>query len=407
MGERSPTIDFDHHTTCYKENWVDIARRMHAMDFPMAWSEHHDGYWVLASWEDCKRILEDWQNFSSDNDVTKKREGFRGVSVPQQSYPLMLSESDPPLSVARRRLEMPFFTPKGLRTWGPIAEDFFHQALEACKDRGEVDLVHDIVIPTTARTTLNLVGFETDNWRDAAMSSHRAAYLPPNHPDYPHAEMARTRKMFLDYLAARRANPKEDIISALAQGKVNGEPLTDQEGESMLSALVFGGFDTTTSAVVNALIWLARRPEARESLRAGPEAMSLGIEEFLRFFPPTPGVARNARHDSEIGGRKVRQGDRIWCWVAGANRDPKKFPDPDKLDLTRNNAGNHLSFSAGAHRCLGAPLAKLEITAMLQTFLREMPDYTIDESRVVSFPLWGTILGYSKVPVRLDAKVSR
>src|SRR6185312_2298542 len=101
---------------------------------------------------------------------------------------------------------------------------------------------------------------------------------------------------------------------------------------------VFAGFDTTTSAVVNALIWLASRPGARETLIASPQAMSLGIEEFLRFFPPTPGVGRNARHDVEIGGRKVRAGDRIWCWLGGANRDPKKFPDPDTLDLTRANA---------------------------------------------------------------------
>jgi len=406
MADRAPIIDLDHHSTDFRENWEDIARRLHAMDFPMAWTEAHGGYWVLADWEEAKRVASDYENYSSDNDINNEREGYRGVAIPQQPYQLMLSESDPPLSIARRRLEMPFFTPKSLRTWGPKAEEFFHEALANCRGREEVDLVNDIVIPTTARTTLNLVGFEADNWQDAAMSSHRAIYLPPEHPDYPHAEIANTRQMFTRYLADRRANPTGDIISALAHGKVDGQPLTDAEAESMMYALVFAGFDTTTSAVVNALIWLARRKEARATLAASPQAMSLGIEEFLRYFPPTPGVARNARHDVEIGGRKVRAGDRVWCWLGGANRDPKKFPEPDTLDVSRANAGEHLSFSAGPHRCLGAPLAKLEITAMLETFIREMPDYTIDEERILSFPRVGTILGYSSVPVRLNAAVN-
>lgn len=406
INDYSPTIDFDHQTTRFRDTWTNIARELHAMDFPMAWTPHHEGFWVLASWEHAKRVIEDYENFSSDNDVHKEREGFRGVVIPQQPYQLMLSESDPPLSVARRRLEVPFFTPKALRTWGPIAHRFFRQALEECQGREEVDLVHDIVIPTTARTTLNIVGFEGENWRDSAMSSHRAAYLTPDHPDYPHAEMARTREMFHDYIASRRAEPKEDIITALSHGLVNGVPLTDLEVESMLSALVFGGFDTTTSAVVNSLIWLADKPEAREHMRSSREALSLGIEELLRFFPPTAAIVRNARHDTEIGGRRIRAGDRIWCWLGGANRDPKKFPEPDTVDLSRGNANQHLSFSAGAHRCLGAPLAKVEILEMLETFLHEMPNYTIDKSRAERFPLTGSILGHLHVPVRLNAKVS-
>jgi len=406
MESRSPVFDFDHHSVFYRDHWADIAREMHAMDFPMAWTDQHDGFWVLASWQEAKRVLEDWENFSSDNDVEKKREGFRGVSIPQQSYPLLLSESDPPMSLARRRIEMPFFTPKGLRTWGPIAERFFREALDACRDRTEVDLVNDIVIPTTARTTLNIVGFEPDNWQDAAMSAHRATWVPRGTADYPEQEMARTREMFLKYLVARRAEPKDDIISALAHARIDGVPLTNAEGESMLSALVFGGFDTTTSAVVNMLIWLARRPEAREQLIASKEAMSRGIDEFLRFFPPTTALVRNARHDVEIGGRQVRKGDRIMCWFPGTNRDPDKFPDPHTLDLARTNASDHLSFSAGTHRCLGAPLARLEIVTMLETFIRDMPDYAIDESRIVPYPLFGKILGYSFVPVRLNARVA-
>ena len=407
MSDRSPAFDFDHHSLHFRDHWPEIARQLHASDFPMAWTPHHGGYWVLASWEEAKRVLTDWETFSSDNDIKKEREGFRGVVIPQAPYQLILSESDPPLSVARRHLELPFFTPKALRRWAPLAKQFFRQALDECAGRDEVDLVHDIVIPTTARTTLNIVGFEADNWRDAAMSSHRSTYLLPDHPEYPHAEMARTREMFHQYISARRAEPKDDIVTALATGKIDGTPLTDLEVESMLSALVFGGFDTTTSAVVNALIWLAGQPSARDTLRSSREALAAGVEEFLRFFPPTSSVTRNARRDVEIGGRTVKKGDRIWCWLGGANRDPTKFPDPDVIDLARANARDHLSFSAGPHRCLGAPLAKVEITEVLETFLHELPDYTIDPARVAPFPRFGVILGYLNVPVRLNSGVTQ
>lgn len=402
--DRTPTFDFDPHTPHYRDNWEDIARQFHTMDFPMAWSPHYDGFWVLADWENAKRVLEDHETFSSDNDLQNEREGFRGVGIPRQPYQLMLSESDPPLSTARRRLEVPFFTPKSLRDWGPKAHGFLNEALAGCAGREVVDLVHDIIIPTTARTTLNLVGFEADNWRDAAMSSHRSAYMKYDDPDYPHAEMARTREMFHVYIAERRANPREDILTALAHGTVNGLPLTDFECESMLSALVFGGFDTTTSAATNALVWLSDKPDQRDRMRASPESLRLGMEELLRFYPPVPGLARNARRDIEIGGRLVRKGDRIWCWLAGANRDPKKFPSPDTIDLARANAADHISFSSGTHRCLGAPLAKLELIAMYEAFLNEFPDFRIELDRLEKFPLIGAVLGYLKVPVRLGQR---
>jgi cytochrome P450 len=400
---RGPVIDFDHHGPAYVAVWEAIAADLHAMDYPMAWSPHHGGFWVLADWAEAKRVAEEWRNFSSDNDVGNQRQGFRGVTIPQQPYPLMLTESDPPLSTERRRIEMPFFTPRAMRDWEPVTESYLNQAIDAVAERGEADLVHDIVIPTTARTTLHILGFDPDNWRDAALSAHRSSFMLPDEPDYPHAEMARLRAQFRDMLADRRAKPRGDLVSALAQGHVAGKALTDAEGESMMSALVFGGFDTTTAAVLHALIWLDTHRDAHDRLLVDSAHLANAVEEFLRFFPPAPGVARNATADMEIGGRRIAKGDRIYLWLAGANRDPKVFPDPDTVHLDRANARDHLSFSAGGHRCLGSPLAKLEIRAMLGTMLRRLPGYRIDHAALERYPSYGSIYGLSHVPMTFPA----
>jgi cytochrome P450 len=397
-----PAITFNHHSREYVADWPRLVDQLHSLDFPLAWTESHGGYWVLGSWAEAKKVLENWQLFSSDNDINNERRGGRGVTIPRAPYPLVLSESDPPLSSDRRRLEMPFFTPKALQKWGPVAEDHLNEAIDLVIEQGSAELVHDIVIPTTARTTLHLLGFDPDNWQDAALSAHRSSFTKPGDPDYPLDELARLRRMFVDMFADRRASPRDDLISALAQGKVQGAPLTEAEGESMMSALVFGGFDTTTSAVVHALIWLDTHRQHHSELIENPARLSNAVDEFLRFYPPTPGVSRTAMEDTEIGGRVIAKGERVYTWINAANRDPVKFVSPNELQLDRANAREHLSFSAGGHRCLGSVLAKMEITIMLKTILQRMPNFSIDHEAVVRYPSYGSIFGYNKVPLSFD-----
>lgn len=378
--------------------------RTASITFPIAWSEHHGGYWVLGSWSQGKQVAEHWQLFSSDNDVNHERRGGKGVVIPQAPYSLVLTESDPPLSTERRRIEMPFFMPKALREWDAIAHRYLEEAIDRVIERGSADLVHDIVIPTTARTTLHILGFDPDNWQDAALSAHRSSYTRPGDTDYPLDQISRLRHLFVDMLTERRARPRSDLISALANGKVQGRPLSDAEGESMMSALVFGGFDTTTSAVLHALIWLERNRAQQQRLLDDDALMLNAVEEFLRYFPPTPGVARTVMEQTDIGGALIDAGQRVYVWFNAANRDPSKFERADELWLERPNARDHLSFSAGGHRCLGSSLAKLEIRVMLTTILRRLPDYQVDHGGLVSYPRYGSIFGYSKVPVTFASR---
>ena len=394
-----PVWNFDHHTSVYSQNWEAMVRELHAMDFPLAWSEANGGYWVLGDWAQARKVVEDWENFSADNDVNNERRGGKGSRIPQASYPLMLSESDPPHHTARRRVELPFFTPKALREYGPMIDRFMDEALSGIRDKDEADMLLDVILPITARATFHLVGYR-ENWSDVAYSVHLVSHAKETDPDYPIDMIQRIQAQFRTMITERRAEPTDDIASALANGEVMGSPLSIAEAESMMTALVFGGFDTTTASVINALIWLQDRHDVRQQLLADPKLLDNAIEEWLRIWPPAQGIGRTVMQDIEIGGRQLRAGERVFVWFSAANRDPAKFPDPEMVHLDRSNASDHLAFSGGGHRCLGAPLAKIELRTMIRAVLTRMPDYRIDLDKVTRFPTYAAVAGYLEVPMR-------
>ncbi|MBL7255980.1 cytochrome P450 [Paractinoplanes lichenicola] len=400
-----PTIDFDHQSVNYRDNWRHMAADFHATGSPIAWSEHHDGFWVTASWDAVHQVASDWDTFTSVNDLTGTENGGRGQTIPQMPYRLFLGESDPPFHTERRRLEAPFFTPKALRNWGPVVARYLGEALDQVAAKGHAELIDDVLIPATARTTLYVLGYPADDWQDAAAAAHAGAYRLPDEPEYPHAEQARLRLGFREMLAERGKNPTGDIISALATGTVLGEPLGLDAGESMMNALVFGGFDTTVSTAASALIYLSRHPEQAERIRTDKAYRRNAIEEFLRFYPPVAGLSRTAVKDTELLGQPIARGERVLMWLAAANQDPLKFTDPGTLDLERENARDHVAFSAGHHRCLGSPLAKLELETMLETIFTRFPDLRIDPDEVVGFPSIGGVNGYVAVPATFTAEV--
>jgi cytochrome P450 len=172
----------------------------------------------------------------------------------------------------------------------------------------------------------------------------------------------------------------------------------------MLSALTFGGFDTTASTALASLIWLDSNRAEHERLIDDQSYLRNAVEELLRVFTPSPGVTRNATCDAQIGGRTVRKGERVYCWNAGANRDPSKFEDPERVELGRANASHHLAYSGGRHRCLGASLGSLELQITLRTILERFPHYRIDHANVVRYPSFASIHGFKSVPATLNRK---
>ncbi|MET0374236.1 MAG: cytochrome P450 [Rhizorhabdus sp.] len=396
-------VKFDHHAPTFVHEWQRMAEEFHQRDFPLAWSESHGGYWVLADWAEARTGLANWEVFTSDNDPQGLRRGGLGVTIPPQPYALLLNESDPPLHTERRRVELPFFLPKKLKQWELAAQDFLDETIAGLKGKQSCNLVKDLIIPTTARTTLYLLGYDLAEWEDAAFSAHIAVYTRPDQPGYPAEELNRLRANFRAMLKDRQENPREDLVTALATTVVNGRQLSIDEAEAMMSALVFGGFDTTTSCMAHALIWLDKNRDVHQRLIEDDKFADNAVEEFLRIASPAPGISRTALEPIEICGQRIEKGDRVYFWLAGANRDPKKFEDPSRVWLERPNAREHLAFSGGSHRCLGAPLAKLELRRMLKSILSAMPDFSIDHDKIVPFPSIKSTNGLIDVPMRLSA----
>jgi cytochrome P450 len=243
-----------------------------------------------------------------------------------------------------------------------------------------------------------VLGYDADDFRDAAAAAHRMSFTHPSSPDYPYVEAARMRENFRTALLERRETPTGDILSALAHGTDQGEPLDLDAAESMVNALVFGGFDTTASLTGHGLRFMQAHPDQAKRWREDPAVRKNFVEELLRIHPPTGHMARTAVRPTQVLGQEIQPGERVYMWFAAANRDPHVFPDPGAFDPDRHNARDHVSFSTGHHRCLGSPLAKIEIEAMLTTVAERLPDLRIDEDEVVRYPRIVGTDGFIRLP---------
>jgi cytochrome P450 len=168
------------------------------------------------------------------------------------------------------------------------------------------------------------------------------------------------------------------VLSALVEATDEGERLDEQELLAMTFLLLIAGYVTTVSLVGSGMLALLRHPDQLDRLRADPALVPTAVEEFLRFDGPVnPGVTRYATEDVEIGGVVIPRGDVVLLATAGADRDPDRFPDPDRLDVGATDAG-HLAFGHGVHYCLGAPLARLEAQIAFTALLERLPDLALD-----------------------------
>ncbi|MFJ4919553.1 cytochrome P450 [Streptomyces sp. NPDC088725] len=187
-----------------------------------------------------------------------------------------------------------------------------------------------------------------------------------------------------DYLAdlvrQRRADPQDDLVSAVLAGGQIGDSVSEEEFVGMLTQMAFAGGETTSNLIVNTVLALLRRPEQLAAVRADPELVPAAVEEALRFDGPSKMSIRTAARDFVLDGRDIRAGDRMFLVTAAANRDPARFPDPDEFDVRRTDA-THLGFGFGAHFCIGAALARLVASTVVSVLVRDYPDLALDEER--------------------------
>ena len=387
---------FDLNAEDHLDRWVEQTDAIRA-EGPIGWSDADGGYWVAVGYDCVVEITKNWEVFSCSNDQARDPRA-RGIGIPPFAFPMLLSESDPPRQTKLRLLEIPFFQPSKMKAQMPIVQGHIDACLAALDQGREVDLFREYAMPVVALTTMALVGIDISQWQAFTLKSFHGE----GGPDFDlNSDTNRVHQMLLDLISERRAAPESDIVSALVQGTVLGEGLDDGEVLSMLHALVLGGFDTTAGLITSGLKWLDEHREVHDRLRADDGLMANAVHEFIRYYPSVVGGARNIMRDIEIGGRKLRDGDRIYLSWAGANRDPGVFEAPHELRIDRPNADRNLTFGHGPHRCLGLELARMTGRLALRGILDRYPNFRIRREGLVRHRAHGQVAGWSHMPARL------
>ncbi len=271
------------------------------------------------------------------------------------------------------------------------------ELIEAFADRGECEFVKDFAVPLPVAMIAQQIGLDNDpaqvkDWSDAAVDRFSQMIARERQLECAHkfVEYQTYMKAKID---DRRANGGDDLLTDLVEARVEGEtPLTDPEIMSIMQQFMVAGNETTTSTLAGGLLQLIRNPEQMALAQAAasgrdPKTIQNLVEESLRYETPTAGMWRVVTNDTELGGFALKAGSMVQLRYAAANRDPARFPDPDKFDVTRTNARTHLAFGKGPHMCVGNMLSRKEMFVAFDELLERLTDIEVtDDDQVTVFP---------------------
>jgi cytochrome P450 len=393
------TIDFDHHSAQYADNWRADLAEVRAK-CPVAWSDAHDGFWLLTRHTDISAAARDWEHFSTDHDPEGRRGGAQGIAIPGSPYRAVPLEMDPPEFHEVRGLLNKAFSPHASRQWLPWLREAVSEQIDAVIESGEMDLIYDLGAVVPGRFTMKFLGLPEHDWRTYALPFHDFM-SPPGTDKFSRAieDLLLVAGRLTEQVIDRKAHPREDFITYLTQCSVNGDLMTEKMASEICFLIVAGGVDTTTSLFGDAVEWLGRHGDERDRLVADPTLLDRAIEEFLRYFSPTQGNARTVTGDITVGGQKLCAGQRVMMSWAAANHDPDEFASPHEVMLDRL-PNRHTAFGVGIHRCLGSNIARVELRAMFEGLFSRLPDYQIDAEGAVRYSSIGITNGFLSLPSR-------
>ncbi len=363
----------------------------------------------LSRYDDVLRVLRD-PSFSMRRMET---ETFKRVFPIERLDPDLLEALrsnllmiDPPDHTRIRNLVNKAFTPRMVEKLQPRIGALVDELLDAAAEAGQIEFMRDFAVPLPVTVIAEMLGVPPeDRERFKRWSNDMAALLDPLTALGGLDGMEASFAEFSDYLdgvfAARRREPRDDLISALVAVEEGGVHLTQAELRSLVALILGAGHETTTNLLGNAIVTLLRHPHERERFQNAPALAESAIEEFLRFEPPVQVTDRVCTKACEIAGEPIRPGEIVVALLAAANRDPERFPAPDRLDLGRAD-NRHLSFGQGAHFCLGAHLARVEARIALSRFVERFPAFQGDV-REVAWRRSLILRGPTALPLVLEA----
>ncbi|MFL2697743.1 MAG: cytochrome P450 [Gammaproteobacteria bacterium] len=351
---------------------------------PIYWHEEQldfePGFWAITKHEDIIRISKDPQTFSSARGGHLLTMGDPKVVDPTAVAAIIgnMIGMDPPEHQIYRKMVSPGFSPKAIRAMEDDIRKKVKELLENVSGKGQFNFVTEIAEQLPLWVLCEMMGIEesqrqrvrdlVNDLTDASINSN------PENSMQVWVNYMELFKMGRDIIEERRKNPTDDLMSLVANTKVEGEGLPPELLDGFFLLMVIAGNETTRNTITGGMLALTENPKERQKLLKDPSLIANATEEMLRWVSPVIYFRRTATKDTEIRGQMIQEGEKVAMWYGAANRDEEIFEGGQKFRVDRENANKHLAFGAGQHLCLGNQLGKLQIRVMFEELLKAYPD---------------------------------
>ena len=355
----------------------DQYRRLQA-EGPVVWHPEMEGsgFWAVTGYHEVQAVSRDPHTYSS---------WLGGIMMPDSDPDLldgsrlMMLFQDPPSHTRYRRLVSRSFTPRAAADWKARIDRLATQIVDAVIDKGECEFVSEVAGEMPSMVIAELMGIPDDDGRRLYHLTEIMHSADPALTDEKRMQaIIEMHGYAAATAAAKRAEPADDLATALVNAEVDGERLTDDEFNWFFLLLVNAGGDTTRNLVAGTVEALVEHPDQMQLISSDPDAvMTTAMEEMLRWVSPVVYMRRTASKAAELGGQKIEAGDKVVVFYGAANRDRSVFAEPDRFDLKRT-PNPHLAFGGGgAHMCLGAHFARIETASLMREVVTRMGDLRI------------------------------
>lgn len=368
-------MSFDHHDPQFVRDPASVFAPI-LEDQPLLHSDLYGGFWLLSRYDDVTAAALDHESFTSAVPGTT-------LIPPSQprTTPLLPIELDPPEHTRYRALVNPLFAKPRIDTLRPDLEALATRLLEPIARNGGGDVMAEFAHPMSLGSLARLMNLPEEDeahWFDWVERMFSSALLDKADQ----ASAVRDAEAYIDErIAERRREPRDDFLGMLLEAEVDGHRLSDIEVRQFGILMLLAGYETTSGAMGMSLLHLAEHPDQRAELFGDPERLKhSAVNELLRLVSPVQVFCRNAAHDLEVHGQTIPAGDVVLLGYGAANHDPRAFEHPEQCILDRH-PNRHVAFGHGRHLCLGANLARLELTIMIERFAEQLPEFRVDPAR--------------------------
>ncbi len=371
---------------------------------------HWDPYlhaWVVTRYSDVIEVL---HRYSADRTPSPEQLSTMGLAALNPIAEVMVRQMlflDPPNHTRLRALASAAFTVRRVEALRSHIQEIMDTLLDKVVEKGHIELIDEFASPAPAIVTAELLGVPVEDhgklkdWSaDFAEMLGNFQHNPDRFPRILNSVRSMT-EYFRSTMMEQRVKPQDGLVSAMMLAKVDGAQMNEDEIIANLIVTMVGGQETTTNLIGNGMLSLLRNPEALQKLRDDPSLIPSAVEELLRYESPSQHTARLAPADVELGGKKIRKRQAVIAVMGAANRDPERFPDPDKLDLERKD-NRHVAFGWAAHFCFGAALARIEGQIAISTLLRRLPNLSLDTTTPLRWRDNLGLRGLTALPIHFD-----